>query len=208
MKLHRRDVPPLYALTRSAAPFVEVSQLLAAGVRWIQVRDKRSDDALLYRELCRIRAQTAAVCRLFVNDRVDLALGCDADGVHLGVTDLDPRNARSVAGERSLLIGYSTHSVREAIDAAGRDEIDYVAIGPVFRSPTKNVREPLGTAVLARIRSETDKPIIAIGGIDATNIGSVIEAGADSAAVISAIYETQDIIGNASRLIEAAGSRA
>lgn len=205
MRLHRRDVPPLYALTRSAAPFEDVSKLLSAGVRWIQIRDKSSDDARLYGALLHVRGQVPEDSRLFVNDRVDLALACAADGVHLGATDLDPRHARKVAGERRLLIGYSTHSVREAIDAAGRDEIDYVAVGPIFRSPTKNVREPLGTGVLSSLRSETDKPVVAIGGIDATNIGSVIEAGADSAAVISALYETEDIAGNVSRLMQAAG---
>ncbi len=205
MKLHRCDVPPLYALTRPTSPCEDVAQLVAAGVRWIQIRDKTSHDDRLYIDLVRARTMIPEGTRLFVNDRVDLALACAADGVHLGETDLDPRSARLVAGERQLLIGYSTHDVSEAIDAARRDEIDYVAIGPIFRSPTKNVREALGTAVLSRIRAGTDKPIIAIGGIDASNIESVLDAGADSAAVISALYASDDIVGNASALMLAAG---
>lgn len=206
MNVQRRDVPPLYALTRSTKPFEDVVELVGAGVRWIQVRDKTLHDDRLYAELVRARAVTPEGTMLFVNDRVDLAVVIGADGVHLGPTDLSPGRARDVAGGPGLIIGFSTHNVREAILAAGRDEIDYVAIGPIFHSPTKNVREPLGIESIARIRAETEKPIIAIGGIDSSNIASVLAAGADSAAVISAIYASSGIAENVAKLFEAAES--
>lgn len=203
MTLERSEVPPLYALTRAENPSSDVEALVQAGVRWIQIRDKTSTDAALYSEIMRAREIAPAGVTLFVNDRVDLAIACRADGVHLGEADLDPLHARAVASPRPLVIGYSTHDVEEAVSAASRREIDYVAIGPIFASPTKNVRDPLGLEVLRALRRRVDKPIVAIGGIDAGNIRDVLDAGADSAAVISALYDRGDVAGNAEALLRA-----
>jgi thiamine-phosphate pyrophosphorylase len=209
MLLRRDEIPPLYALTarRAELSVAEiVGHLVAGGARWIQYREKGLDDAARYRELQQIVASLPAVVRLFVNDRPDLAIACGADGVHLGDEDLPPAAVRRVAGD-DLAIGFSTHSVEDALRAAEDPSVDYVAIGPIFRSRTKDVRAPLGLDPIRRIRARTEKPIVAIGGIDATNVAAVLDAGADSAAVIAALYEGGSIAGNVERILEATAGR-
>jgi thiamine-phosphate pyrophosphorylase len=207
VRLERSSIPPLYAIT---APYGEVSveelvrQLVAGGARWLQLRGKQASDAALFAEASSIAASLPPTVRFFVNDRVDIALAAAADGVHLGDSDLDPADARRVAGSRELVIGYSTHSAEEALRAAEREEIDYVAIGPIFESGTKNVRAPLGVEVIRQIRSRTTVPLVAIGGIGRSNFRQVLEAGADSCAVIGALYEGGTIVSNVRALLEAA----
>jgi thiamine-phosphate pyrophosphorylase len=207
VRLERSSIPSLYAIT---APSGELSieqvvrQLVAGGARWLQLRAKQVSDAAFFAEASSIAASLPPAVRFFVNDRVDIALAAAADGVHLGDTDLDPADARRVAGSRELVIGYSTHSAAEALRAAGREEIDYVAIGPIFESGTKNVRPPLGVEVIRQIRSRTTVPLVAIGGIDRSNIREVLEAGADSCAVIGALYEGGAVASNVRALLEAA----
>lgn len=206
MRLRREEVPPIYPLTHSRPGMTLeqlVSELVAAGARWIQVREKSSSDLERFHQLRVIAASLPSLVRLFVNDRTDLALACQADGVHLGDEDLPVEEARRIAGEQ-LLIGFSTHSVDEALAAAARPEIDYVAIGPIFRSSTKDVRAPLGIRPIEQIRTATDKPLVAIGGIDATNVAEVLRAGADSAAIIGALYSEGSIRDAVSRLHDAA----
>lgn len=205
MRLRREEVPPIYALTHPLSGWTTaqlVRELVGAGARWVQVREKSATDAARHEDLHSIAASLPSLVRLFVNDRVDLALACRADGVHLGDEDLPVVEARRIAGEE-LLIGYSTHSVEEALAAASRPEIDYVAIGPIFSSSTKTVREPLGIRPIEQIRLGTDKPLIAIGGIGHENIGEVLRAGADSAAVIGAIYSEGSIRDALERLHDA-----
>lgn len=209
MRLQRKEVPPVYALTHPVRGMTldqQVASLVAAGVRWIQVREKEGGDAERFARLRTVAASLPTLVRLFVNDRTDLALACGADGVHLGDEDLPPSEARRIAGD-ALLIGYSTHSVDEALEAADSRDIDYVAIGPIYGSRTKDVRKPLGPGVIEKIRERTEKPIVAIAGIDETNIAEVIRAGADSAAVISALY-SDGSIGDAVRRLSDAAERA
>ncbi|HVT04318.1 MAG TPA: thiamine phosphate synthase [Thermoanaerobaculia bacterium] len=206
MRLHRDAVPPLYALTDDVEASLlteRLAELIAAGVRWIQIRSKNIPDDQLYRVVREAEGMMPAKVMLFVNDRVDVAVAASADGVHLGKHDLPPDAARMVAGDRELLIGCSTHSAEDAIAAAACEEVDYVALGPIFSSLTKNVREPLGLDELARARKGIGKPLIAIGGITAGNIGGIMQAGADSAAIIAAIYERGTIAENVRRLLEA-----
>lgn len=207
MRISRELVPSIYALTSPLpghAPAATAHRLAAAGVRWIQIREKQSDDRTT---LSIVREAAAAMpegVSIFVNDRVDLALAGNASGVHLGDRDLPAADARTICGAR-LLIGVSTHSVEEALQAAADDEVDYIALGPIFQSPTKNVRSPLGVEPIRALRGATDRPIIAIGGISVGNIRDVLDAGADSAAIISALYLNDDIEENVRRLFEAAG---
>lgn len=207
--LRRDEVPPLYALTArsSGLAMVElVQQMVEGGARWIQYREKDLDDAARYAELQEVVAALPAIVKLFVNDRLDLAIACGADGVHVGDEDLPPQVARKVAGPE-LLIGYSTHSVDDGAAAAANPAIDYVAIGPIYRSSTKDVRDPLGLGPIRELRRRIEKPIVAIGGIDPRNIADVLGAGADSAAVIGAIHATPAIADNVARLVEAARAR-
>lgn len=211
MRLTRAEIPPLYALTdASGRPprSQQIHELITAGVRWIQIREKSIDDIDFYEIVRSAVASLPAKVKLLVNDRLDIALSCTADGVHLGDRDLPVDAARRVAGDAPLLIGYSTHSLEQALDASGHPSIDYVAIGPIFPSPTKSVRPPLGLEVIAQLRRGTDKPIVAIGGIHAGNIGAVLKAGADAAAVLSALYRGGSIAENVRTLLEAAGTEA
>jgi len=184
---------------------VAVRALVAGGIRWIQLREKELDDAAFFVQAQRAAMELPAEVCLLINDRADLALGIMADGVHLGQEDLPPAAARALPGGRDLIIGYSTHSVDEALLAASDDAVDYLAIGPIFLSSTKNVRSPLGLEAVRLLRGGTDKPIIAIGGIDRSNVRSVLEAGADGCAVVAALYRGGTIVENAEALIDAAG---
>jgi len=125
--------------------------------------------------------------QLIVNDRVDLALAIGAHGVHLGQDDIPPEAARRLLGPEAI-IGYSTHTVEQA-SAALTLPIDYIAIGPIFQTATKTDTSPvLGVEGLRAVRQAIgDLPLVAIGGITRTNAAEVIQAGADSIAVISAL---------------------
>jgi thiamine-phosphate pyrophosphorylase len=207
--MSRAEIPPLYALTarREGVPIVElVRHLVEGGARWIQYREKDLGDAARLAELQTVAAALPAFVRLFVNDRIDLALASGADGVHLGDADIPPAVARRLAGP-DRTIGYSTHSVEEGIAADADPAVDYIAIGPIYRSSTKDVRAPLGLEPLRELRRRSTKPIVAIGGIDESNIAAVLDAGADSAAVIGALYVTPSVAENVARLLEAAHRR-
>lgn len=207
MRLDRVRVPRLYGLTHPIPGVDEIEvvrRLASSGLRWIQIREKGSDDLRLCRLVERAIGISPSGVDLLVNDRVDVALACGAFGVHLGDRDLPAAVARRVAGSSELMIGVSTHGLVEAVAAAEDEAVDYVAIGPIFRSTTKDVRQPLGLGVIRELRKRTDKLIIAIGGIGSENIGEVLASGADSAAVIAALYRDGEIERNVGRLLEAA----
>lgn len=166
-----------------------VASLLAeAGIEWIQLRDKAPSDQDRYQ---RARAVMGAVAptstRLWINDRADLAALVGAGGLHLGQDDLPPRRARAVVGAR-VLVGQSTGRAAHARVAGGDECVDVVAIGPVFRSANRaRAAAPIGLEGVAAARRATTKPLVAIGGIDASNAAEVIAAGADRVAVIGAL---------------------
>jgi thiamine-phosphate pyrophosphorylase len=177
---------------------------LLGGVRFIQYREKQ----LSKRESYKIALQLREITRkynavLIINDDVDIALSVDADGVHLGQDDFPAHIARKILGEDKI-IGLSTHSLKQAEEAQGSGA-DYIAIGPIFRSTTKDVREPLGAEIIKEIRKISRVPVIAIGGINEENIADVIKAGADGAAVISAIISREDITGAVKGFIKKVG---
>ena len=165
-----------------------VAGLAAAGAAWIQVRAKRVGDRRLHQLLaaaCRVAAERGA--RIWVNDRPDLAALLPVAGVHLGQDDLPPRAARAVVGD-DVWIGASTHDAEQARRAAEDEDVDVVAVGPVFATASKTAPEPVvGLDLVARARRLTDKPLVAIGGIDETNIARVMAAGADCVAAIGAV---------------------
>lgn len=206
MILSRASVPRVYALTADIAgttPADVCKRLIGGGIRWMQLRQKNVPDALRFQQALQALEYVGESGMLFINDRADIALAVNAHGVHVGHADLCPADIRCVARSRQFSIGQSTHSLAEATEAAADPAVDYVAVGPIFSSRTKNVRAPLGLSVLEHLRPLTDKVLVAIGGIDAGNIRSVMDAGADSAAVIAALYETPRIETNAAKLIAA-----
>ena len=162
-------------------------ELRAAGVALVQYRDKDAGPQEILRNAAAIRdAFAGADCRLILNDRADLAVLAGWDGVHVGQEDLAPEDARRVVGVERW-VGVSTHT-EEQVRVADGSGADYVAVGPVFATGTKVDAEPvIGLDGVRRARALTAKPIVAIGGITRGNARSVIDAGADSVAVISAL---------------------
>ena len=139
----------------------------------------------LSRELRRVLPNEV---RLILNDRADLALAANADGVHIGQDDLPPDAARKIIGQ-SRVLGVSTHNAQQ-VEIAEQTSADYIAIGPVFATLSKDKLDPLiGLAGVGQARGLTKTPLVAIGGITLENCRSVIDAGADTVAVIGAILE-------------------
>lgn len=161
-------------------------ELRDANVTMVQYRDKSGAPQEILRATAQISAAFAgADAMLFLNDRADLAL-LAGWGLHVGHLDLAPGDARRVVGVGGV-IGVSTHNDAQVI-AADASEADYVAVGPVFATSTKADAEPvIGLEGVRRARALTSKPLVAIGGITLENARSVIEAGADSVAVISGL---------------------
>ncbi len=191
-------LPRLYAIidaaqtgNRSTAAVSDA--LLAAGVKLIQYRDKQASSRVLYEnsfELAARARQANAV--LIVNDRADVARVVQADGVHVGQDDLSVELVRRVLGAGKR-IGCSTHHPDQVRDA-DRSSADYIAFGPIFETQSKQQPDPVvGLEGLREARRLTRKPLVAIGGITLENVRAVIEAGADSVAVISDLLKPDDI---------------
>jgi thiamine-phosphate pyrophosphorylase len=182
----------------SLSPYEMCRAVLKAGVRFIQYRDKERTRREIYYEAARIRELTlSAGAVLIINDHADIALAVDADGVHLGQDDLPLEEARKVMGDR--IVGISTHSLEEAREA-GAGGADYIGFGPIFETLTKDAGSPKGIDCLRQIAQDVSVPVVAIGGINRGNIEQVMEAGADAAAVATAICRG-DIEDNARRLV-------
>jgi thiamine-phosphate pyrophosphorylase len=164
-----------------------------AGAKLFQYRNKTASMKAAYEEALPLRNAAHELGVLFiVNDRCDLALAVDADGVHLGQGDLPLHLARKVMGPEKL-IGISTHS-QEQVVAATAGEPSYLGFGPIFTPGSKTDHDPVvGMAGLKAIRQLTRLPIFAIGGITLNNAGEVIRSGADGVAAISAVMKAPDI---------------
>ncbi len=164
---------------------------LNGGARFVQVRGKDLASGELLEAACAIAALARdAGAIVIVNDRADIAKMAGADGVHLGQGDLGSSAARAILGE-SAVIGRSTHTTIQ-LEAAAREPVDYVAIGPVFGTRTKNTGYDAVGLAMVKIAAGGGRPVVAIGGITLDNAASVIEAGAASVAVISDLMATGD----------------
>jgi thiamine-phosphate pyrophosphorylase len=176
------------ALTARGASLEAFAQeLRAAGVELVQFRDKvGSPQEVLLAAATLREAMAGSECQLILNDRPDLALLANFDGVHVGQGDLSPEDAGRILGSNRI-VGVSTHTDAQ-VQAANLTSADYIAIGPVFSTSTKPEAEPvIGLEGVRRARTLTRKPLVAIGGITRANARSVINAGANSVAVISAL---------------------
>ncbi len=199
-------LPTLYPIldaaflaSRSLDLRLVAEQMRAAGVGLIQYRDKSGSPQTVLQNAAIIReAFSGTDCRLILNDRADLAVLAEWGGVHVGQGDLSPEDARRVVGAERW-VGVSTHT-DEQVRLADLSCADYVAVGPVFATGTKADAEPvIGLDGVRRARTLTSKPIVAIGGITRANAKSVIEAGADSVAVISALFVEDESAGKVAR---------
>ena len=201
----------LYLVT-SPSPRLEavVEAALEGGVRLVQYRAKDGSlapdgqpitDAVRLQQAQALRQLCSRYGALFlVNDRIDIALAVDADGVHLGQGDLPPALARQLLGPEKL-IGRSTHALAQ-LQQAMRDGCDYVGVGPVNATPTKPGREPVGLAYVRQAAAESAIPFFAIGGIELANLQAVLDTGATQVAVVRAITEAADPAQAARDLLE------
>lgn len=194
--MKRLVLPRLYVILDQALltiPETECAlQLADAGVRLLQYRHKSASARELLETSKKLTTAMSSHGVMFiVNDRADVAALSDASGVHVGQEDLEVEAAHSILGPGKL-VGVSTHNL-EQFQQAAAGSADYIAVGPVFSTATKSNPDPVvGTDFIRRVRPLTGKPIVAIGGITLDHAAEVIQAGADSVAVISDILRAPD----------------
>jgi len=198
------------ALSHHRSQLDVVRAALAGGATAVQLRDKSSNGRQLVETgRALLELTRAAGALLIVNDRVDVAVAIDADGVHVGQDDLAAADARKMMGPNKI-VGVSAATADEARKAE-RDGADYIGAGTVFATASKrDAGAPIGTSGLSRIAAAVRIPTVAIGGINAANAAACIDAGAVGVAVISAVVSADDITGAAKRLrevVEAAKQR-
>ena len=204
------SIPRLYAIIDPARaggrlPVVAARELLSAGVRLIQFRDKHASSRQLYETCVELRGLLRdSGCSLIVNDRADVARATDAEGVHLGQSDLPVEMARRVLAPDQW-IGWSTHSLDQVVEA-DRTTADYIAFGPIFPTASKENPDPVvGLEGLREARRATGKPLVAIGGITLRKASEVLAAGADSVAVIGDLLNAPDIQERAREFLSVVG---
>ena len=192
-------LPKIYPITNVSLAEIshtkQVKQLVNAGAEFIQIREKNAPSNEFYqsaKEAMKIARDKSV--KILINDRVDIAAYVKADGVHLGQDDLPPKSAREILGTNAI-IGLSTHSIEQAIEAL-KQPINYIAIGPIFQTETKkNPDNVVGLEDLKEIRDAIgDFPLVAIGGITIDNFADILDAGADSVALISSLLSPPDRI--------------
>lgn len=191
MKLSLQKIYPITDRKLSGRSHAEqVARFIDGGATLIQLREKKlSSGEFVADAAAAVNMAREAEVRILINDRVDVALMSGADGVHLGQHDLSAAAARRLLGPDAV-IGISTHSLEQVKDALADGNANYIAFGPIFPTSTKSDHEPLvGLEELAQARELVgDFALVAIGGINGTNLTSVLLAGADSVAMISEFY--------------------
>lgn len=201
--------PSLYAIVDAAVtaePVAFARELAEAGAALIQLRDKRSSARRLYTDA---REMAAALMphgvRFVVNDRADIAAMVGASGVHVGQQDLPVEQARKLC-RPPCWVGVSTHSLNQLREAA-LSSADYIAVGPIFPTVSKENPDPVvGLELLRAARKQTTKPLVAIGGITTGNAAGVYEAGADAVAVIGDLASARDPVGQVRKFLSIAES--
>lgn len=170
-----------------------IETALEAGVGVIQLREKDLSVRELFDMAVWMRELTGEYgARLFINDRVDVALSVGADGVHLGRDSIPAYAVRKISGNK-LMVGVSAHGIEEAIGAE-KDGADFITLGPIYETPSKlKYGKPIGIDILREVKSRVSIPVLAIGGIKLERVKEVMDAGADGIAMISAILGSNDI---------------
>lgn len=188
-----------YGKGRSLTKLAE--DAIQGGADVIQLRNKISTSDEFYADALKVKEVTQHFgVPLVINDRLDIALAAEADGVHLGQDDLPFAEARKLIGEQ-MLLGASVHNLEE-FALALESKPDYLGIGTIYPSPSKSGLQSVGVGIIQQIRSKTTLPLIAIGGITVENLEPVIEAGADGVAVISDFCKRQDVRGRAQEFVD------
>jgi thiamine-phosphate pyrophosphorylase len=172
--------------------FSDVENALNAGCKIIQYREKVKNSKKMIEEAKKIKSLCNGKALLIVNDWLDVAIGSDADGLHIGQDDIKFQNARKSLGENKI-IGITAHNLKEAIDSE-KLGADYIGLAPIFKTETKKDSiAPIGINEIKLVKNNIKIPIVAVGGISKENVSDVINAGADSAAVISAVLKSNNV---------------
>ncbi|MFC1608203.1 thiamine phosphate synthase [Candidatus Latescibacterota bacterium] len=183
----------------------DVREAVRAGCTIVQYREKTAETRQMVEEAQAIKVLCRDRALFLVNDRIDVALAVDADGVHIGQDDMPFGTARRLLGPDKI-IGLTVHDVAESHEAVELGA-DYLGLSPIFSTGTKqDAGEPCGTGMIREVRNAVSLPIVAIGGINKSNISEVIRAGADSAAAISAVVCAEDVYGETAEIREIIGN--
>ena len=205
MKKNKLNEIDFYLVTDSGlsrnGTLTDVKQALDAGCRIVQYREKQKSTKEMIEEAYKIKNICGTRAIFLVNDRVDVTMAVDADGVHIGQDDMPYEIARELLGMEKI-IGVTVHDVEESFEA-GNAGADYIGLSPIFETGTKkDAGIACGTSMIERVREELSLPIVAIGGIDKKNAGEVIRSGADAAVAISAVLCVDDVYKEVKNFIE------
>ncbi|MCM8820645.1 MAG: thiamine phosphate synthase [Candidatus Omnitrophica bacterium] len=178
-------------LTKSSV-IDDIEAAVKAGVKVVQYREKNKSPKEMVKETLEIKKIFKDKCLFLINDRVDIAMTIDADGVHLGQDDIPCGCARKILG-KDKIIGITVHNIEEALTAE-RDGADYLGISPIFTTKTKkDAMPPLGVDIIREIKKAVNIPIVAVGGINLENLTSVLEAGADGVSAVSVVVSSDNV---------------
>jgi len=172
--------------------FSDTENAIKAGCQIVQYREKNKATKAMIAEAEKIKEICKDKAIFLIDDRVDVALAVDADGVHLGQNDISVQTTRKILGSNKM-IGLTVHNVAEALNAVSQG-VNYIGLAPIFATDTKDdVSFPCGIEMISKVSSEVNLPIVAVGGINRNNVGEVIKKGADSVVSISAVIGIEDV---------------
>ena len=181
--------------------FSDVKNALNAGCKIIQYREKKKSTKEMIEEAKQLKKICNGKAIFLINDRVDIALAVNADGVHIGQDDISFEVARMLLGEEKI-IGLTVHDLDEAINAE-KLGVNYIGLAPIFKTDTKeDARDPIGTKMIEIVKKNVGLPIVAVGGINKNNLKKVMKAGADSVVSIYAVLNTNDVYKEISEFIK------
>jgi thiamine-phosphate pyrophosphorylase len=197
--LKKLDDLDFYLVTYSSisrnGTYSDVKNAIDAGCKIIQYREKNKSTREMVKEAKKLKQICESKAIFLVNDRIDVALAVDADGVHIGQSGISVDDARRILGKEKI-IGLTVHNVEEAIQAEKMD-VDYVGLAPIYNTDTKEDSGiPCGPETIAEVRKNINLPIVAVGGVNKNNVKEVIFNGADGAVAVSAVLDSDDVYSN------------
>jgi len=172
--------------------YSDTENAIKAGCKVVQYREKNKSKEDMVKEAIKLKKICESEAIFLINDYIDIALECNADGVHIGQDDVSIETARTLLG-KDKIIGLTVHNLEEAVEAE-RLGVDYIGVAPIFKTGTKeDARDPIGVDIIKTIRKNVNLPIVAVGGINKNNVKEIINSGADSVVSIYAVLNSDDV---------------